>query len=209
MLLRLAFQRIPRRSFQTGSVLGVPPETSHDTTESGLRESLRELLRHTAQPVSVLTVRDPANGELHGATLSSFSSISFQPFPIVCFALQLPSRSANALQSHYSSTDRDSTIPQLTLNILSASQSDIAIKFSRPDLYSEPFRDMESQLSLPSPNLPPAFNGAVGSLGCTLISCVPLSKAAGGSESLSAALGPQSSTRDVQGVLTMSIRPTI
>src|SRR5258705_1204485 len=68
---------------------------------------LRQVLRHSAQPVTVLTAPYPPNHRksnaqnvllFHGATLSSFSSISLHPLPIVAFSLRLPSRSADSIR---------------------------------------------------------------------------------------------------------------
>jgi flavin reductase (DIM6/NTAB) family NADH-FMN oxidoreductase RutF len=182
-MLRLFLPSVFRcASRVSGGVSGVRIRNNH--SDSITRESVRELLRHTAQPVSVLTLRDPDDGKLLGATLSSFSSISFQPFPIVSFALQLPSRSANALQSHFSSAldpaspSPDTPHPHLVVNILCGSQSDIAIRFSRPDLYPTPFSDLLSNYSLTAAGAGiPFFNDTLGALECSLLSSIPLSGA--------------------------------
>ncbi|KAF8316795.1 hypothetical protein DL93DRAFT_2044264, partial [Clavulina sp. PMI_390] len=148
-----------------------------ENATNNVRESLRHLLQHTAQPVSVLTVKNTAPNSsepYHGATLSSFSSVSFHPFPIISFALQLPSRSADALQSHFSIPTPEA---QLVINILSSSQSNLARRFSRPDLYPKPFLE-PGDSKLPEYRLTnegiPAFAHSVGALSCTLLASLPL-----------------------------------
>ena len=153
------------------------------STDHSAREDLRTLLQHTAQPVSVLTVKCSSGDEpYHGATLSSFSSIAFHPFPIVSFALQLPSRSANALQSHLthvsilSEVDNEKSTSNLVINILSASQSNTAIRFSRPDLYPKPFSDFERSYTLTREGIP-LLGGSLGALSCSLLASLPLREA--------------------------------
>jgi len=154
------------------------------STDDDVREALRTLLQHTAQPVSVLTVKCLSGDEpYHGATLSSFSSVAFHPFPIVSFALQLPSRSADALQPHLAHTstqtlsdvDNDKPTPNFAINILAASQSDTAIRFSRPDLYPKPFSDFESRYTI-SRGVP-VLRGSLGALPCVLLASFPLREA--------------------------------
>lgn len=156
--------------------------------DSGVREALRPLLQHTAQPVSVLTVRSASGDDAyHGATLSSFSSISFHPFPIISFALQLPSRSADALQSHFTepratSSSNSPSSPgtvdaHLVINILSAEQSQTAVRFSRPDLHPHPFADPQTRYTT-TPEGNPILLDTLGALSCTLLSSLPLGAAA-------------------------------
>lgn len=172
--------------------------TASNSTTNNVREALRALLQHTAQPVSVLTLKNAstaekstAGGPWHGATLSSFSSISFHPFPIVAFALQLPSRSADALQTHFAQSSSSSTSstaatepkPHLVINILSSTQSDLAARFSRPDLYPKPFSDLDTirhvtpRYTLTNEGIP-KFTDALGVLSCSLIASLPLNAAA-------------------------------
>jgi len=131
--------------------------------------------------VSVLTVKCLSGDDpYHGATLSSFSSVAFHPFPIVSFALQLPSRSADALQPHLatqmpSDVDSDNPTPNFAINILAASQSDAAIRFSRPDLYPKPFSDFESRYTI-SRGVP-VLRGSLGALPCVLLASFPLREA--------------------------------
>jgi flavin reductase (DIM6/NTAB) family NADH-FMN oxidoreductase RutF len=145
-----------------------------------VREALRTLLQHTAQPVSVLTVKCRSVDEPYrGATLSSFSSIAFHPLPIVSFALQLPSRSADALQAHLPNSsmlhevDNDKPIPNLVINILSSSQSCTAIRFSRPELHPKPFSDPDIPYTLTQEGVP-ILGGSLGALSCSLLASLPI-----------------------------------
>lgn len=177
--------RWPARSWRAFTTSSCLLNTRKKYTAS-VRENLRALLQHTAQPVSVLTVKSATGSEpYHGATLSSFSSISFHPFPIISFALQLPSRSADALQSRIAQSS--STLPQgatdnqpeahLVINILSAHQSDTAIRFSRPDLYPKPFLDHPSARYTLTGEGIPKFVGSLGVLSCSLLASLPLNAA--------------------------------
>lgn len=125
---------------------------------------LRELLRHTAQPVAVVTAHMPsatANHPYHGATLSSFTSIAMHPYPLISFALRVPSRMADILNNA-----RPDGTSHMVINLLSAGQEDIAIKFSRADLHPTPFSS--TSYSLTEDNHP-IIEGALGSLSCTLV----------------------------------------
>jgi flavin reductase (DIM6/NTAB) family NADH-FMN oxidoreductase RutF len=107
--------------------------TSADTS---LSQSIRALMRASAQPVAVITSLLPpeqlspstpsTSSYVHGATLSSFSTISLDP-PLLAFSLQTPSRMADALQVKYKEA-------HFVVNILSDKQSDEAAKFSKPGL---------------------------------------------------------------------------
>lgn len=182
-------RRAPRRT--RTFVSSITNRNSENASKPGVREELRALLQHTAQPVSVLTVKSATEDEAyHGATLSSFSSISFHPFPIISFALQLPSRSADALQSHFSQgfhPAQSQSQSHFVINILSSTQSHIAIRFSRPDLYPKPFLDADpSSTSTPYAPAPtytltkegiPMFDNSLGALSCSLLSSLPLGAA--------------------------------
>nr|QIE48473.1 hypothetical protein [Trametes gibbosa] len=141
------------------------------TSAETVREELRSLLRETAQPVAVVTsFMDPATQQpaehpsrFHGATLSSFSSISMDPHPLVAFSLRIPSRMATSLTSAHTSTGLYS---HMVINILSERQETAAQRFSRADLYPEPFVSLP--YSLTAEGLP-VLSGAVGALSCRLI----------------------------------------
>ncbi|KAI0676012.1 flavin reductase like domain-containing protein [Trametes maxima] len=136
-----------------------------------VRGSLRALLRDTAQPVAVVTaLMDPAipqatknPSQFHGATLSSFTSISLDPHPLVAFSLRIPSRMATSLTSAHSSGDLYS---HMVINILSEHQASTALRFSRPDLYPEPFASLPHTLT--EEGLP-ILDGSVGAMSCRLV----------------------------------------
>ena len=126
------------------------------------RHRLRALLRETAQPVAVVTSFMPPGSDLkyHGATLSSFTSISMEPYPLISFALRTPSRMAASLIQH---THNPSSI---VINILSAAQAPVALTFSRPDLYPDPFSTVH--FSLNELGLP-VLEGSLGALSCEML----------------------------------------
>ncbi|KAI8985778.1 flavin reductase like domain-containing protein [Trametes punicea] len=141
------------------------------TSASTVRDDLRALLRETAQPVAVVTaLMDPAisqrnqkPNQFHGATLSSFSSISMDPHPLISFSLRIPSRMATSLTSAHSAA---SSAAHMVINILSEHQTEVAIRFSRPDLHPEPFKSLP--LSFTEEGLP-VLDGSVGALSCRLV----------------------------------------
>ncbi|KAF5385809.1 hypothetical protein D9615_002202 [Tricholomella constricta] len=129
------------------------------------QDRLRELLRHTAQPVAVVTAKMPSKSTphpYHGATLSSFASIAMHPYPIISFALRIPSRMADILK--VAQPDHPS---HMVVNLLSAEQEAAAVKFSRADLYPEPFSSVSYSLSDEGH---PILEGTLGSLSCKLVS---------------------------------------
>lgn len=146
------------------------------STSCETKDALRKLLRETAQPVAVVTSYYPFDGaasnsntehpHFHGATLSSFTSIALDPHPLVAFSLRIPSRMAASLKALM-----EQKTPSLVVNILADTQADTAIRFSRADLYPEPFRITPHTLS--SDGLP-VITGSLGALSCSLVSCIPL-----------------------------------
>ncbi|WVF65598.1 hypothetical protein IAT40_000328 [Kwoniella sp. CBS 6097] len=66
--------------------------------------SLREVMRNVPQPVAIAVTSVPASSPLsgkakyHGATLTSFTSLTLYPHPLVAFSLRLPSRMADCLR---------------------------------------------------------------------------------------------------------------
>ncbi|KDR67669.1 hypothetical protein GALMADRAFT_257923 [Galerina marginata CBS 339.88] len=159
-----------------------------------LKAELRSLLRNIAQPVAVVTSfmpnsrtpTSPANSIdhkkaniYHGATLSSFTSIAMDPYPLVAFALRIPSRMATTLAS-LSNSSSPSSLPSaqgaahMVVNLLSASQASTAVTFSRPDLHPTPFHDSSSLEKNGVPYILsqdglPIINGVVGALSCRLV----------------------------------------
>jgi flavin reductase (DIM6/NTAB) family NADH-FMN oxidoreductase RutF len=135
------------------------------THESDTRQQLLELLRHTAQPVAVVTALMQSNNDehrYHGATLSSFASVAMDPYPLISFALRIPSRMAFSLKSAFH--DRTS---HMVVNLLSSEQAAVAVKFSRPDLHPDPFHSVPYTLTQEGL---PILDGSLGSLSCQLVS---------------------------------------
>ncbi|TFK39512.1 flavin reductase like domain-containing protein [Crucibulum laeve] len=143
--------------------------STQQTSGSHVRDQLRCLLRETAQPVAVVTsfMPDSNKNAFHGATLSSFTSIAMDPYPLVTFALRIPSRMATSL-----STSKPDEHSHMVVNVLSADQAEVAVKFSRPDLHREPFTNIP--FSLTDEGLP-VIGGSLGALSCKLVSkAIPL-----------------------------------
>lgn len=119
---KLLLQQSARSSYSTSTRMPPP-----------LSDQLRETMRRTSQPVSVVSVSIPSSKtnsskeHNHGATLSSLSSVSLKP-PIIAFSIRTPSRLATFLSSTSSSK------PQLVVNLLSGKQMEVAQVFSRQPL---------------------------------------------------------------------------
>lgn len=114
-----------------------------------LDESIRSLMRTSAQPVAVIAAfmptQDAVSGEvvrhIHTATLSSFTTVSLAP-PLVAFSLRLPSRLADALRAGAVSTGKTDSAamttavprrrPHFLIHLLSSEQYAIADYFARP-----------------------------------------------------------------------------
>ena len=135
------------------------------STSLNHEDPIRELFRRTAQSVAVVTVKMPAkNGQCHyhGATLSSFTSIAMEPYPLVSFALRVPSRLAAALRESFPGAPS-----YMVINLLAAEQASVAQKFSRPDLHPKPFHDLPYSLTQEGI---PVLLGCLGSISCELVS---------------------------------------
>ncbi|KAJ3878464.1 flavin reductase like domain-containing protein [Lentinula edodes] len=134
------------------------------TTNNEVKKRLRSLLRESAQPVAVVTsllhYNDTSPNDYHGATLSSFSSIALDPYPLVAFSLRIPSRMATSLRSAHPDPPSD-----MVVNILSATQAPTAVLFSRPDLHPNPFQEVEFTLNREGI---PVLEGCLGALSCKL-----------------------------------------
>jgi flavin reductase (DIM6/NTAB) family NADH-FMN oxidoreductase RutF len=142
------------------------------TSSPDVHHALRSLLRHSAQPVSVLTVSHPSPigsspQKFHGATLSSFTSISLHPHPLVAFAIRMPSRAADSMRMHKTSNNT----PHIVINILAASQAHTAVQFSRADLYPDPFSAVPYHLTDEGI---PVLSGCIGAVSCALVTSIPL-----------------------------------
>ena len=160
----------------------------------GLSQKIRALLRETAQPVAVVTsfmpgiattrphsTPSPGSAQpfesipstFHGATLSSFTSISMAPHHLVSFSLRVPSRMAMTLADLTSVAPSESASASespvhMVINLLAAPQAHAAILFSRPDLHPRPFEDDGVQWSLSRDGLP-ILHGSLGALSCRVI----------------------------------------
>ena len=145
---------------------------SHHLASKSVKDKLRALLRETAQPVAVVTSfmqpNSPSTSHtFHGATLSSFTSIAMDPYPLIAFALRMPSRMASSLD-----VAQPNQASHIVVNLLSAEQASISVKFSRPDLYPEPFSSIPYSLS--EEGLP-IIDGSLGAISCKLVSkAIPL-----------------------------------
>ena len=138
------------------------------TVTHDVKSNLRMLFRNIAQPVAVVTSFMPDDHDrarFHGATLSSFTPIAMDPYPLVSFALRVPSRMAAALSSLSASS---SAPAHMVVNLLSAHQSSTAVMFSRPDLHPAPFQSHDLPYWLSDEGLP-VFKSVVGALSCKLV----------------------------------------
>ena len=155
-------------------------KSAHQDEGQKLKHDLRILLRNVAQPVAVVTTfmraggdSESTNATFHGATLSSFTSIAMDPYPLISFALRIPSRMAISLDAAASDSLQDPSAPShMVVNLLSAQQASIAIKFSRPDLHPQPFESVAYKLTEEGI---PMLDGSLGALSCKLVSgAIPL-----------------------------------
>ncbi|KAG7571325.1 hypothetical protein FFLO_00677 [Filobasidium floriforme] len=161
-------------------------------------DQLRNVMRSVPQPVAIVITR-LEDGTHHGATLSSFTSISLSP-PLVSFSLRLPSRLATALQSNGSDTISQSPEKALsrtrtgassvsgqtnpgqtfTVSLLSKSNELLAHTFSqarsehenmvRDTSLWEPFSDSSRESGLP------VVKGGLGALECRVVGWLPLNE---------------------------------
>lgn len=139
------------------------------TSSAQLGDSIRDLMAKSAQPVAVVLVQLPDRGGLHGATLSSFTTLSLSP-PLVAFSLKTPSRTADALLASQSSE-----APHFTLSILSARQADLAAQLAKPGLKAYIKDSASSSHPLAKVELAPSAAAGVprvpglGSMACSLV----------------------------------------
>jgi flavin reductase like protein len=104
----------------------------------------------------------------HGATLSSFTSISMAPHNFVAFSLRVPSRMATTIADLSSAVPSPSSSVHMVINLLAAPQAHAAVVFSRSDLHPRPFEDPGIQWSLSRDGLP-ILHGSLGALSCRVI----------------------------------------
>ncbi|UZJ51308.1 hypothetical protein CBS101457_000628 [Exobasidium rhododendri] len=185
-------------------------------------------MRSSAQPVAVITTLLPqqrqqqqlANGEdptaayVHGATLSSFTTVSLDP-SLVAFSIRTPSRLADALRR---TIDESTRRPHFIVNILSSLQGNEASEFAKPGLsplklkknWSEFDRlhhlgnakhplskahFFPSKIAKDDDGIPvPVLSDSLGSLACSIVSRLPLKEL-----QLAADLGEREAEADVAG----------
>lgn len=176
-MFRAATTRTPTRKVHH-VVRHVRYKSAHQDEGQQLKHDLRILLRDVAQPVAVVTTfmrgdTESTKATFHGATLSSFTSIAMDPYPLITFALRIPSRMATCLDAAASDSLQDPSAPShMVVNLLSAQQASIAIKFSRPDLHPQPFDSVAYKLTEEGI---PMLDGSLGALSCKLVSrAIPL-----------------------------------
>ncbi|KAG7093396.1 hypothetical protein E1B28_007077 [Marasmius oreades] len=138
-----------------------------------LKAHFRSLLRESAQTVAVVTTTTAASPSStshdrhHGATLSSFTSIAMDPYPLISFSLRLPSRMAAYLAEAYSKPLSHPESAHMVINLLSATQEDLAVVFSRPDLHPHPFSSSEFY-SFSREGIP-VLKRSLGAISCQLV----------------------------------------
>ncbi|KAL5633163.1 hypothetical protein ACGC1H_003603 [Rhizoctonia solani] len=129
---------------------------------------LRNLMRSSVQPVTVMTTRlSNAERTHHGAVLSSFTSVGLYPFPLVAFAIRKPSRLADAL--HANKLAQTNSVHGI-INILADHQSEISKMFSRPDLFAHPF----SSIKYCDQEDMPILEDTIGALSCSIVTSLPM-----------------------------------
>lgn len=84
-------------------------------------ETFRKVMRQVAQPVTVVTVRDP-NG-LYGMTASSFTSISVEP-PLILIGVGETNTTCSRIES----------VGTFAVNVLGAGQHSVGENFARPGI---------------------------------------------------------------------------
>jgi len=178
-MFRAASTRTPTRKAQHVA-RQVRYKSAHQDKGQKLKHDLRILLRDVAQPVAVVTAfmrgdSESTKATFHGATLSSFTSIAMDPYPLITFALRIPSRMATCLDATASDSLQDPSAPlasHMVVNLLSAQQASVATKFSRPDLHPQPFDSVAYKLTEEGI---PMLDGSLGALSCKLATrAIPL-----------------------------------
>jgi flavin reductase (DIM6/NTAB) family NADH-FMN oxidoreductase RutF len=140
------------------------------------------ILSNTSQPVVVAVARTELG--FHGATLTSFASLTLEPHPLVAFSLRLPSRMADLLRPRFEFGIRGARcapIP-LTVSLLAGTNQPIADALAKPGIDQAPI------FAAPGWDAsdPPALTDAVGALCCEVVHSVPLRDVGGDTASESA-----------------------
>ena len=116
------------------------------------REEFRNALRHWASGVTVITTKDLA-GNLHGVTVSAFSSVSLAP-PLVLICLD------KRAGSHHAFVESG----QFVVNILGEGQQHISHQFASK--LPDKFADVEFSQTVTGL---PLLEGALANLECRLV----------------------------------------
>ncbi|KAN0064871.1 hypothetical protein ACQY0O_001928 [Thecaphora frezii] len=142
-----ALRSCPHRNHSTGR----SESSSGNNGNSGKNDNgdltqlsggIKALMRSSAQPVALITcflphASPPSSTRLvHGATLSSFSSISMSP-PMVGFSIKTPSRLADALVAGAAAAAPRRA--HFVLNVLAAHQAELAAAFATPGIQPLPY----------------------------------------------------------------------
>lgn len=133
---------------------------------------MRDVLRNVAQPV-VIAVTEHGN-TFHGATLTSFASLTLQPHPLIAFSLRLPSRLADCLRDPAQSDCAPgnfcappATPTRLTITLLSGANEGVADALAKPG-HEGIFDGWGRREGLPY------LRDGVGGLLCQVVHTVPL-----------------------------------
>ncbi|WWC91276.1 uncharacterized protein L201_006219 [Kwoniella dendrophila CBS 6074] len=129
---------------------------------------LREVMRNVAQPVAVAVTSVPSTSTLygkskyHGATLTSFTSLTLYPFPLVAFSLRLPSRMADCLRPFRTHIDHNHPSSSYTSSSKTTKQNtnidQIQIPNTIKGITLPPKSELPWPLSkLPMPEQPPEW----------------------------------------------------
>ncbi|KAI8094377.1 flavin reductase like domain-containing protein [Thamnidium elegans] len=135
--------------------------TRLNSTHHGVIQDVRGIMRKVPQPVVVVTTSKPDDiHDRRGITVSSFTSVSLQPDPLVSFCVRIPSRASELLHSS----------GNMVLNMLSHEQVQQSIAFSSPT--SDQFKDIPF-FDDPITGLP-VLMGTVGAMHCQLFKVIEL-----------------------------------
>jgi flavin reductase (DIM6/NTAB) family NADH-FMN oxidoreductase RutF len=133
------------------------PTTTRDERAAAVvgAQDFKDVLTRWASGVTIVTAR--AEGDAHGATVSSFSSVSVEP-PLVLVCLFRGSRTREVVAGS----------GRFTINVLAEGQSRLAERFAGRRAPEEPLFDgVEWSLS---PGGVPRLGGTAASLECSVVS---------------------------------------
>ncbi len=83
------------------AISGTPPYSEGDSSQSLIRERMRYCMRRVPQSVAIITATDRHDSQQarRGATVSSFTTVTFEPEVVVSVNLKLPSTTYDAILS--------------------------------------------------------------------------------------------------------------